>query len=141
MSKGIFGKSKGVPGTLKMVTPDSPPAIRYVNLLLYHMVKNDTDTQILREAESLPSLAGELGAVSPPPLDRLLNRLKVLSGLNPVTYPAPVEGSIPLCIGGEMFRAKTFFDDASNDRCRISMTKEPNAQHAVPGYASQARQA
>jgi hypothetical protein len=135
-----FGKPEDVPGAMMEIeegTADKPPAVRYANLLLYYMVKNNTGTQVLSESESLPPLAEE---VAPPPFDRLLNRLTVMSGLDPVTYPAPVEGSISLSVAGAMFRAKTMFDDASNDRCRISMTKEPNAQHAVAGYASQDRQ-
>ncbi len=111
----------------------SSPVIRYVNMILYGMFKNDIGSRILRQSEYLPPIA-ELGEqLQPPPLDAAINRLKIMAGLNPGIYSKPVEGAIQLTIGGTDCRVLCRFDDSTDDRCDITMEKEQTAQPPAAG--------
>lgn len=106
----------------------STPVIRYVNLVLYQMFHGGPDRRVLRESEPLPIISEFGDDLQPPPLDAVVNRLKVMFRLNPVKYPEPTDGSLQVWIGGCECRVSCRFDDASDNRCEIKMEKMETAQ-------------
>jgi len=54
--------------------------------------------------------------------DRIINRLKVLSGLDPVTFKKPRHGKIALLVQGTPYDVSTtFVDSAADSQCTITM--------------------
>jgi hypothetical protein len=100
---------------------DTTPVKSYLNLLLIEMAGHGEEELMLRQSTPLPWPEGydeeELPAFS-----TVINRLKVMSGLDPVIYHAPREGKIEE-IGIRLqddkmhsFALRTRFDDISGDR-------------------------
>ncbi len=53
--------------------------------------------------------------------DQIMNRLKVMAGLDPVLYKEPQKGKISLCICGIWHHLDTTFVDSVDDsRCEIT---------------------
>jgi hypothetical protein len=113
-------------GELRAV-PSCSPARTWVNLFLLHMYKDDIDVFPLQKSKGIPPLppimeddlpSGELS------FDSILNRLKVLSGLDPVQFKEPKHGSVSLVVSGKSVAVETTFCDSDdNPRCTITMTK------------------
>jgi hypothetical protein len=110
---------------LKELTESSPPAKRWVNCLLEHMFRTKIESFVLSRSEGIPSipfddglLEGELN------FTQIINRLKVMSGLDPVVFKTQREGKVPLNIGGIDYTATTTFIDSDEDsKCSIAMSK------------------
>ena len=59
-----------------------------------------------------------------PRFELIVNRLKVMSDLDPVTYPSPLHGRIGLTVRGEPYDVEVGFDDtADNGTCEIRIRK------------------
>jgi len=55
--------------------------------------------------------------------DRIINRLKVLAGLDPVIYKEPRKGKISLRIHGTWYHLDiTFTDSVADSQCEITVT-------------------
>ena len=125
----------GQDGVLEDAAHSSPP-IRYVNVILYQMCKAHQPVRILRADEPLAQVTIESGTLEAPPLAQVLNRLKIMSGLNPVHYSAEAEGQIQLSIGGDEFSVRTTFSDATEERCRIEFVntdwEQNNTSEHIP---------
>ena len=74
---------------------EEPTAIEYVEWLLKHMLRTNRLELTLNTQRALPgSDAGKTAGGPPclPDIDKVINRLKILSELSPIRYPHPVEG-------------------------------------------------
>jgi len=97
---------------------ESSPARRYGNLLLLEMVRNGPAERTLRRSRPLPWPA-HFGDEELPPFTAVLNRFKVMSCLDPVTYHEPREArfSIMVRIDDRMQEVivHTRFNDSRDD--------------------------
>jgi hypothetical protein len=101
------------------------PAAVWVNLLLLHMYKSNLESFTLKKSEGIP-LIPHRDEVPEGELDftKIINRLKVMSGLDPVVYKEQHEGKISLCFCGIWHNVKTTFIDSDDDStCVIIMSK------------------
>jgi len=105
------------------------PVILYVNLMLFAAAGNADRTLELRRDSPLPDV-GE--GVPTPDMAKVVNRLKVMCGLNPVTLAKATEGQIRFNCLGKDFLANCRFDDAGEVKCSIRI-HEKDAQHAAAG--------
>jgi len=107
-------------------------AIRYVNFLLYNMFQNREAVRILRRSEPpLPlTVSGKQRAA--PSFDELINRLKILTRLEPVMSPTPKSGTTSLVIRLIECELHCRFDDHSDECCRIELKRKESAKPA-PG--------
>ena len=128
MIRRLFRREDTLSGVPIERAAPSTPVIQYVNMILYRMFQDGTTSRMLRQSGPLASVA-ELGTeLTAPPLDAVVNRLKIMAGLNPVMYPKRVEGTIQLTIGGTECRVNCRFDDSADDRCSIRLEKKADAQ-------------
>ncbi len=90
------------------------PTKDYINLILLGMLRHAQSDWDINDADGLP--APQYGPdfdMTGVTFDRVVNRLKVMSGLDPVTYRDPREGAIELVINGVNYVANTRFMDQS----------------------------
>jgi hypothetical protein len=110
------GKKPGV-----IVTTVAEPVIRYVNVFLAEVVSKKRETT-LRASQKLPSLPGRGSA--PPPFAQVINRLKVLSGLDPIMYQKVVSGGFEHRMRDHSCRiTATFSDSGSDPWCRVAVAR------------------
>lgn len=106
-------------------TAQYPLPIRYVNLLLYQMERENTASLMISQSELLPMVSGLEEGSPLPEFAQARNRLKVMSGLNPSTYQEPVVGTITILIAGAQHIAEVHFDDKAEDPfCQIKLRKK-----------------
>jgi len=101
------------------------PVKTWVNLLLLHICKDAVGSFTLQKSKGIPPIPFEEDV---PPggfdFDKIINRLKVMSGLDPVVFKEPHQGEIPLTIGDTLHTVSTTFVDAgTNPRCELTMRK------------------
>ena len=102
-----------------MVTSAESPAVRYVNALLADLAEKQTEATLC-ESENLPAVRGNVG--DPPPFNQVVNRLKFLSGLDPITYSRPVSGSFRHAVRSRAWQVVTSFEDRGNSpSCRVAV--------------------
>jgi hypothetical protein len=101
--------------------------------MLCQMYETQHPVRVLRGDEPLSPVPVEGGALEPPPLAQVLNRLKIMSGLNPVHCAAETEGRIRLRISGEEFSLRTTFNDDAEKRCRIEFLNTDWEQNKPAG--------
>ena len=106
----------------------SPTAIRYVNAILYNMFQEKIRAKVLKRSEPLPLLSARGEKFKAPAFHGLIDRLKFMSGLNPVTYPAPVSGTTTLIISHVQCEVCCRFDDDSDECCRMELKRKGPAQ-------------
>jgi hypothetical protein len=82
-----------------------------------------TPIRILRNSEKLEPLTLDGETFQPPTLAQVSNRLKVMSGLNPVNYKTETRGNIRLTIMDKEYIVRTTFNDESDDLCRIEFVE------------------
>jgi hypothetical protein len=97
-----------------MEAAEDTPLVRYVNCILIDMHQRGMSSRELRQSEPLPSL-DTLRCSTPTDFSHVLNRLKVMSDLNPVTYPEPVDGRFKVQMLGKRFKVEARFDDNPED--------------------------
>ena len=111
---------------LTELKPNRSLANAWVNLLLMHIWKDDLGTFTLEKSKGIPPVPleeevpdGELN------FESIINRLKIMSGLDPIKYKDQQSGSIQLGLGGLWYTANTIFNDSSNNpSCSITLTTE-----------------
>ncbi len=99
------------------------PAKAWVNLLLLHICKDSGSSFTLQRSKGIPPIPLE-EEVPPGELDfdRIINRLKVMSGLDPVIFKEPRKGKISLCICGTWYDVNTtFIDSIAGPQCEITV--------------------
>jgi hypothetical protein len=104
-----------------IVSPATTPVSRYLKSLLSEIVTSGREAT-LNASEGLPSVSGYKDA--PPPFGQVVNRLKVLSGLDPLPYRKVVSGGFEHTVRDHSFRIATTFNDGGNDAwCRVTVAK------------------
>lgn len=113
---GVAGDPEDAVCSLDTAEP-SPghPAANFVNLLLRDMVENKRTTLTILRSAPLPEVQGLDNTTPPADAESILNRLKVLAGLNPAMYREPVEGYFFFDAQGRRFAARTRFEDSNDD--------------------------
>jgi hypothetical protein len=99
------------------------PVKRYVNLLIMDMVAREIAERTFSEAELPPGFEDFDDTL--PQFAVVVNRLKVMSGLDPVMYKMPREGRIELVVQGVPLDAFTRFDDIERT---VSIRIQPAAE-------------
>ena len=96
-----------------------PNEVRYVNLLLFAMCKDDRSQVILRRSHPLPMFP-ELEHT--PDFSHVCNRLKVMCNLELIRSEEPIEGNIQLSISGTQFAIRSYFDEQCADPyCQLTV--------------------
>ena len=90
-------------------------------MILYQMHEHGTMSRTLRQSEPLPDISEFGHEHCAPPLDAVVNRLKVMVAKNPVVYPEPIKGELQVEVGGTERRVRCTFNDNADERCTITM--------------------
>jgi len=93
------------------------PVICHINCILVDMCRTNTHTRTFKQSEPLPELppwpdGDPIGGAD---FTHAVNRLKIMSGLNPVTYQDAVDGKFSLKALGKDWQAQTHFEDTADD--------------------------
>jgi len=104
---------------------EEPTAVDYVEWLLKHMLRTSRTELTIDTRCRLPG-AGEEGKENAPPClpaaGNVLNRLKVLSGLNPAHYGRMTEGSFERPSIGHVLVVNTrFLDEGNVSTCSLRL--------------------
>lgn len=90
----LFRKKKP---TQKSPDDDGPTAIDYVDWLFHHMLNTSQMTLTIDTRRALPGSGALKADAEPPPClpeaAVVINRLKILAGVNPVKQSKPIEGT------------------------------------------------
>jgi hypothetical protein len=104
------------------------PTIRFVNAMLYQMSVTNTPLRVLRQCTPLDRVEHFGEELYPPALQQVTNRLKVMSGLDPVHYKFDVSGQIQLNIAGKAYMVRTTLNDEIEELCKIEFI-DANPDH------------
>jgi len=105
------------------------PVIRYVNMVIADMIVRD-ETERRLDNMNLPILEYRHKLpVEPPEFAPVANRLKIMSGLNPVKYQEPVDGTVDLTFGGEPYALNIHFEDQSTEPFCVVTIEQMGSQH------------
>lgn len=101
---------------------EASPSKVWVNLFLLHLCRDSESSFTLQKSKGIPPIPFEEEV---PPggfdFDKIMNRLKVMAGLDPILYKEPQKGKISLCICGVWHHLDTTFVDSVDDsQCEIT---------------------
>ena len=104
-----------------------PTAVDYVEWLLQYMLGTSRMTLTIDTTQGLPGSGQIPDGLSPPPClpeaAVVLNRLKILSGVNPIKQAKPVDGKFERPRKHlSIFVATHFQDDDAKSTCTIRLT-------------------
>jgi hypothetical protein len=104
---------------------DQVPEKVWVNLFLLDMFRSKRESVTLNRSQGIPSIPLEdevpEGGLD---FDKIMNRLKVMSGLDPIVYRTRREGKFSLGVSGIYYTARTTFVDSDKDSmCTITISK------------------
>ena len=103
-----------------MTVTRKPSVVRYVDALLLRLAEQRLE-MTLSASDPLPELEGSREDL--PSFEQVVNRLKVLSGLNPVTNSRTVSGRFTHWQRGRWYDVVTHFDDRGiPPSCRVSLS-------------------
>ncbi len=109
---------------------DTPSAVEYVEWLTKFMLRSSKTELAIDTAALLPG-AMETGDNAPPCIpspEAVINRLKLISGLNPVHLSAPASGSFVEERGGHTLVVTTRFDDSGEHSiCMLQIRVRPRS--------------
>jgi hypothetical protein len=117
---------------LKELVPQTS-AKNWVNSLLMHMYQDSIKDFILQQCDGIPSIRMSDIDLSEDELDfdKIINRLKIMSGLDPILFSETKRGKIDLVLGGVPYILQTqFIDSASNSICQIRMSKKNEKENS-----------
>jgi hypothetical protein len=112
---------------------EQPSVADYVEWLIEHMLRTSRTELTIDTGATLP---GAVGGANPPPClpeqAAVINRLKLLAGLNPVAYPDPVERRFEQERSGYTLRISAAFRDTPDRssctlRIRVKTTAVPRS--------------
>lgn len=115
----LFRKSEPVSDS------EQPTAIEYVDWLLIHMLRTSRTALTIDTSRALPG-GGHPADDDPPPCmpdaQAVVNRLKILSGVNPIRQPKIVTGNFERPRANHIIVVTTQFqDDAEKSSCAIQL--------------------
>lgn len=95
------------------------PVICYVNCLLVGMCRTTDRSRTIRIRQSEP-MPPQTPLHFTEPIEtsdysKVINRLKIMSDLNPITYQEPMEGRFSLTALGKEWQARVHFEDTADD--------------------------
>lgn len=102
------------------------PVRKWVGLFLIHMHQKSIDSFTLQKSKGIPAFPLD-DEVSKEEITftKIINRLKVMCGLDPVVYSNPQEASTMINICGKVYQIKTTFSDNTEDQlCNIQLIKQ-----------------
>jgi hypothetical protein len=102
------------------------PIKSWVALLIFNMFKNNLERFTLEKSKGIPPLPSE-EELPEGDLDfcKIINRLKIMSGLDPVLFKQQRQGSIDLLVNGVKCEfLTTFLDSDSGSKCEIRFIKK-----------------
>ena len=103
---------------------DSPSAVEYVEWLTKFMLRSSRTELTLDTSAPLPG-AGETGENAPPCEPEpavVINRLKLVSGLNPIRLSAPATGSFEEKRSSHVLVVSTRFEDREDrSTCKLQI--------------------
>ena len=92
------------------------PVSNYVNLLVLDLCRDERAEMVLRQSRPLPiPTRSDDAEYEIPEFRKVANRLKVMAGLDPVTYTEPKEGQIELMVSGKDVTVFLRFEDSCDD--------------------------
>jgi len=103
---------------------ETRPAVCYTNLLFLDLAEDLGREWLLRRSQPLPVPAAGTSPADLPDFAHVVNRLKILCGLDPVNYPRPVEGTIKLRVGAADVVVQARFNDVEGE-VRLRMEPKP----------------
>lgn len=108
--------------------------IRWVNMFLYDMRSRGVGMVTLNESEPLPLVPDPRGGECvAPEFSKVMNRLKIMSGLNPIRCQEPVQGTVEVTMGAELHIVTISFDETRESAsCNIEIRKKSDSQQKVP---------
>jgi hypothetical protein len=105
---------------------EQPTAAEYVEWLLKHMLRTSCTELTIDTTRTLPGAAEPPGTDSPPCIPNpqaVINRLKLLSGLNPIRYAQPVAAGFEKQRAHHTLVIATRFHDGSDRAaCTIKLS-------------------
>jgi hypothetical protein len=102
----------------------SPPAVSYVNLLIFQTIQRGGNAFTLRKSIQLPVVA-EMAHPSPDvTIDKVINRLKVMCGFSPVVFLEPKKGTFEIWTQGREYVITCHFDDHEDEVCAIAIAAQ-----------------
>lgn len=116
----LFGSDSGSKSSrLKVMRPEKPsPAVCYVDLLLDDLSEGTEKSITIKK--STPPTVSRLGkwrdAKAPRFID-VRNRLKFLTGLNPLSCPEPTDRTFDCKLNSRPHVVNVHFDDKASDPC------------------------
>ncbi len=125
---GLFGawKSRGGPANEKVEDIHGDRSVsEYVDWFLQHMLRTSRMEIVVDSAKSLPD--GEGTSKDPwmrtvPDTQAVINRLKVVCGLDPIQFQKPTDGRFERTRGTLVFTYDICFEDGPDlSRCRIKV--------------------
>ena len=104
----------------KVIVPtEVSPPVRYVNALLSEMAETRRSVT-LRTSGRLPAPSG-IGSELPQ-FAQVVNRLKIMAGLNPVAYSEVVRRQFEVTINERKRKVSVAFDDRGSDpSCQVAL--------------------
>ena len=114
---------KDAAGSHVIRTSHAHPVIRYVDDLLWQLRSDASGSVSLRASEPLPHIQGDAQAVSDDvSYETVVNRLKVLCGLQPITYAKSAQGKFERDVRDRKLRVRCRFTDSGPDAsCSINV--------------------
>ena len=103
----------------------APVLNEYIEWLLAYMVRTSKTEVIVDTKRSIPGSNETGGNVPPfiPTAEAIINKLKILSGFNPVTNSKPIDGGFTQPIGAQSLIVKTrFLDTPAKSTCVIRIS-------------------
>ena len=112
----IFGwnRPSGQAAAHRQDVDEQPTAMEYVDWLIKHMLRSSCVDSTIDTTRPLPGADEKDAELAPPCLpsaETVINRLKLLSGLNPVQYAKPVEAVFEKNRSGHTLAVHTRFED------------------------------
>ena len=133
MKDSLFSKLKdmiGV-GSDDAASAKKPVASEYVDWLPRYMLETSQMEVVLKSDAPLPGAQETREKLAPPGLPEqteVINRLKVLSGLNPFPFQTPTSGSFETELLNHVLSLSLKFEDAgSASTCTVTVAKVKSA--------------
>ena len=113
-------------------SPDPTPAVLYANHILVDLITRKTKSITLVESQGLPSIptTDDGDCSEPADFTHVVNRLKIMVELDPVSYKEPVHGLMAILKDDMEYIIRMDFDDRPPDSsCVITLSAEDKADY------------
>lgn len=128
MKKGVLKKIRSIFGSVEEDPPEGshPSASEYVDWIPLYMLRTSQTELIIASSRPLPGAIEEDPSLTPPCLPEqevVINRLKVLCGLNPFRFAKPTKGTFERLHASHTLCFVVLFEDgAQRDVCKLKLS-------------------